>query len=88
MVLNLLLGGPTAPRTVGTGWSCSSSLAGPVSSVVAGLPAVPANMASRQLSELFYGSGIYFEMQPGLCSLRASQMLGSSGHSSVGSCLC
>lgn len=56
MVLNLLPGGPMAPGTLATGWSCSNSLAGPSSSVLVGLPAVPANMASRQLSELFYGS--------------------------------
>lgn len=75
MVLNLLPGGPLAPGTLATGRPCSNSLAGPSSSVLVGLPAVPANMASRQLSELFYGSGIYFELQPGLCSVMPAKCL-------------
>lgn len=42
------------------------------SSVVASLSATLANMASLQLSELFYGSGIYFEMQLSLCVMHIS----------------
>lgn len=60
---------------MGTGWSCSSSLADPASSLVVGLHAVPANVVSQQLSELFSGSGSYFAIQAGPCSVPASQVL-------------
>lgn len=75
-----------SPGARGTGCPRSSSLAGPGPSAVAALLAAPANMASQRLSELCYGSGIYFEMQPGLlCACQLS--LGSRDHSAVGSCL-
>lgn len=72
---------------MGTGWSCSGSLADPASSLVVGFHAVPANVVSQQLPELFSGSGRYFAIQAGLCSVHASQVLGIQGHSTVGSCL-
>ena len=87
MVLNFLPGRPRAPGAMGTGWSCSSSPADPASSLVVGLRAVPANVVSQQLSELFSESGIYFAIQAGLCSVHASQVLGIQGHTTVGSCL-
>lgn len=57
------------------------------SSVVASLSATLANMASLQLSELFYGSGIYFEMQPSLCVKHTSLVLGNGVPSAIGSFL-
>lgn len=56
MVLNPLPEGPMAPGARGAGWSCSSSLAGPSSSVVVRLllflPTWPAGSSQNYFTEV------------------------------------
>lgn len=53
-VLNLLPGGLMAPRSVGTGWSCSSSLASPAreSGSLLSLPTWPAGSSQNYFTEV------------------------------------
>lgn len=87
MVLNFLPGGLSAPGAVGTGWFVLQQQPGR-SCLLCGDrgPCAPDSVASQQRSEFFYESGIYFAMQSGLCSMCASQVLGTWGHSAMGSC--
>lgn len=88
MVLNFLPGGLRALRAMGTGWSVLQQQPGRCCLLCGnqGPPVTPDSVASRQHSELFYESGIYFAMQSGLCSMHASHKLGTWGYSALGSC--